>query len=59
MTVGLMSGATYVAVTVVFASTSTVHVAPVAVVHPVQDENTVPFVPDAFGAVSVTVVAWL
>jgi hypothetical protein len=59
VTVGLISGVAYVAVTVVFASISTVQVAPAAVVHPVHAENTVPFVPDAFGAVIVTDVPWL
>ena len=59
VTVGFIGGATYVAVTDSFAFITTVHVAPLVVVHPVQDENTVPFVPDAFGAVIVTEVPWL
>jgi hypothetical protein len=59
VTVGLIRGATYVAVTVALAFISTVHVAPVVVEQPVHDENTVPFVPDTSGAVIVTVVPWL
>jgi hypothetical protein len=36
-----------------------VHVTVLVVVQPVQDENTVPFVPEALGAEIVTDVPWL